>query len=858
MQRVLALLIVVILILGGAFLLFWDSPGATPKNGAVNEESGTENRAPEAGRLDPIPAAPPTPTAEIGRVEATAPEAPPDPLVGTPLPEGEGMLVRVLITATREPLAYAEVLVADIGEEDMPRVQQLLLETRDIEAVLEALSVVYRTGAEGTVRVPMVRGDGALAARKGSLFGVARDRGRDSQEVEILCSPSVSISAMVVDGDGKPVEGIPVALRIHRSGSSHSPLSLRTDVQGVARFRRLELFLEDEQVVSAALAVDGPIGINLEQGFDLEALPEEPLRFVLPEYGGVEIELQTADGEAWTEPAQVFVTEFVEGTETERFEFTRGGAVPLKEGKASFAPVGLGLALEISAARFDGTRIGRIVAPGPRRAGEAAYVLLHESLEYSQIEGILVDAEGAATAGIRIFAELVVEQEGSRSSDGFGFSTDANGHFRIEVREAALAAGASRKLVLREQPTTGAAARSVEVALDYSLPPGVTDLGAIAMVLPPYLVSGVVVDEAGEPVGHANVQVQRMERYGEGPDAWYWDYLQNGHVEADADGIFAVHASSDTNEIRVEAYAQSKWCEGTVTTVGASGVRVILREAAQLSGRVLLDAGSDPGRFRVRLRPLAPNANWGWRALDLSADGSFAQDELRPGRYAVELTLGNANEALIGVEEVLLVGGENHDPRLEPLDARGRTSAFEVRALGPDGQALMAFQVFRLRAGDRPHAHHTTTGVVFIPSGDGPADLIIQADAYLRETRLGVTDDCTVSLRAGVPLRITVSNASSIPAGYVLMIDVRAAQDSERGLWTRPRQFADATGSLQLLATELGAHEVVVHLMRTQDGNRAATLKHDLPQIEVGKVGGSWSLRLDEDDVQRGMSWLQE
>ena len=825
MQRVLALLIVVILILGGAFLLFWDSPGATPKNGAVNEESGTEIRAPEAGRLDPIPAAPPTPTAEIGRVEATAPEAPPDPLVGTPLPEGEGMLVRVLITATREPLAYAEVLVADIGEEDMPRVQQLLLETRDIEAVLEALSVVYRTGAEGTVRVPMVRGDGALAARKGSLFGVARDRGRDSQEVEILCSPSVSISAMVVDGDGKPVEGIPVALRIHRSGSSHSPLSLRTDVQGVARFRRLELFLEDEQVVSAALAVDGPIGINLEQGFDLEALPEEPLRFVLPEYGGVEIELQTADGEAWTEPAQVFVTEFVEGTETER---------------------------------FDGTRIGRIVAPGPRRAGEAAYVLLHESLEYSQIEGILVDAEGAAAAGIRIFAELVVEQEGSRSSDGFGFSTDANGHFRIEVREAALAAGASRKLVLREQPTTGAAARSVEVALDYSLPPGVTDLGAIAMVLPPYLVSGVVVDEAGEPVGHANVQVQRMERYGEGPDAWYWDYLQNGHVEADADGIFAVHASSDANEIRVEAYAQSKWCEGTVTTVGASGVRVILREAAQLSGRVLLDAGSDPGRFRVRLRPLAPNANWGWRALDLSADGSFAQDELRPGRYAVELTLGNANEALIGVEEVLLVGGENHDPRLEPLDARGRTSAFEVRALGPDGQALMAFQVFRLRAGDRPYAHHTTTGVVFITSGDGPADLIIQADAYLRETRLGVTDDCTVSLRAGVPLGITVSNASSIPAGYVLMIDVRAAQDSERGLWTRPRQFAEATGSLQLHATELGAHEVLVHLMRTQDPSRMATLRHDLSQIEVGNAGGSWSLRLDEDDVQRAMTWLQE
>lgn len=846
----------VVLLLAAAVVVLWEGP-APESAGDAREPAQSAERAPDAAQWNGLPQAQPPPSAEIGRSAVAATPAAAEPQWGTPLPEGEGMLVRVISAETGQPIAAAEVLVADIDEEDMPRVQSLLLETRDVEAVLEALSVVYRTGADGTVRVPAVGGEGAVAARKGSLFGVAREQVRGRAEIEIACAPSTTVSALVVDEQDHPVADAPVALRVLRDHGSHTPLALRTDARGIARFRRPELFLAEPGVTGAALALDGPIGALVEQAFDPAAPPETPLRLAMPAYGSVAIEVRSASGELWSEPAVVSIAEHVAGRPEERLEFTSGGTIPLQAGAARYQPVGLGLSLEARAVRLDGGRIGATVAPGPLRPGEVARVVIQESLEYARLTGRLVDQAGAAIAGAQVFAEVITVHDGRSDSNGSGFRTDSAGRFRIELSQRRPPPGGTRRLRLREQSERGVSGRGAEIALDRELPPGETDLGDVVLARAGLLVAGIVVDEHGEPMAACRVQVQDKRRYGKGEDEWYWNYLDQGFTETGAKGEFALHAETEAAEIQVMAFARDMWCEGVVVAPGSVGVAVVVRPGAQLAGRVLLDADAKPESFFVRLKLLAPEGDTPWHGFPLDARGGFELTGLRPGRYDLDLVLRDANEPLLLVQGLLLVPGANADARLDPLDARGRTGSFSVRASGPDGGALREFTVWRLRADGRATLHSARDGVVLIPLSEGAADLAVEADGCLRAQLTRVSSDQSVRLRAGPRVRVTVVNQHEIPADCRVSVGLRPAGDQEAGFHGVAPKLADSSGAVEWTASALGAHEVFVLLQSTGEFPRYFGVQHDLSRIEVGAGGGSYSLRITQESLDRALEAIR-
>lgn len=116
-----------------AILLLVTDP---PRGPASQERSPTGERRsvlPESGALGPEVADPSAASIPPGldRAAAAVPAAAPEPRFGTPRTEGSGLLARVLDEGSRNPLAGAEVLVADLREQDRIRVQRLLLETRD-------------------------------------------------------------------------------------------------------------------------------------------------------------------------------------------------------------------------------------------------------------------------------------------------------------------------------------------------------------------------------------------------------------------------------------------------------------------------------------------------------------------------------------------------------------------------------------------------------------------------------------------------------------------------------------------------------------------------------------------------------
>lgn len=779
----------------------------------------------------------------VARAAAAEPEPAEGPRPGVAPPAGEGLLVRVLHAETREPIPGAEILFADMQERDMARVQELLLETRDVETVLERISVLYRAGTDGVARVPAVAGDGILAARAADLFGVATESLRGAREVEVLCVASKSVAARVTDRNGRPAAGVPVALYVLREFGEHSPLALRTGADGVARFRRLELFLREEAVTGAALAIGGPIEAGERAAFDPAAPPAEPIQLTLPAFGEVEVEVLDAAGEPWAGPAQVAVQILREGESPDsRLDPTGGGVMPLREGRARFAPVGLGLALHVGAARADGTRIVETAAAGPLREGETTRVTLRESLQYSHLAGRLVDERGAPLSSARIQLEIRVEHGGGDSGEWSGLRTGEDGAFRLELREAGLPEGATRTLRFREEIEPGGSPRTAERDLSWALPPGDTDLGDVVMSAAPLLVSGVAVDESGAPAAGIDVQVQSRMRFGDAPDQWYWNYLQDGYARTGADGAFAVHLRTDVAELLVTAFQQGAWTDGVEAAPGTTGLRIVMRRGARLEGRVLFDAGQDAAAFQLLLRPREESPSQWPRVLDLEQDGSFSHLGLRPGAYDLELRPRGGTDALLTIERLTLAAGENRDPRLDPIDARGKALTHELRAIGPDGVALKSFRAYRLRPDGSSESLRTRDGVIRVPAADGPAELIVMAEGCLQETVSGMTGPATVRFSSGVAVRVSVRLPGTLPEDARIVVGLLPRSNEGRRVWERLQTEVGPDGAAVLTAGALGETRVMIDLTCETGGQyRAIVLVHDLDTIVVPAGGGAWT-----------------
>ncbi|MEW6074139.1 MAG: hypothetical protein AB1726_16285 [Planctomycetota bacterium] len=174
------------------------------------------------------------------------------------------------------------------------------------------------------------------------------------------------------------------------------------------------------------------------------------------------------------------------------------------------------------------------------------------------------------------------------------------------------------------------------IELERELPPGITDLGPIALEAPATFAASRVVDERREPVARA---VLALECWDPAAKRWspQWDLRR---TEVGSDGAFTIPRSFPGERFRLVATAPGRYGIPREFPPGAENLVLVLREGGAIEGAVLLDPEIPQELVDVRLtngpRSLEHLSSDAQRA-ELAPDGSSRLPGLEPGSYDLRI-----------------------------------------------------------------------------------------------------------------------------------------------------------------------------------------------------------------------------
>ncbi len=570
-----------------------------------------------------------------------------------------------------------------------------------------------------------VQPSGAAAA----ATGVERAETPDSRRA-LKAASSSGFVVQVVDADGVPVSGVPVALRVRvprgvrdvvRSTTA-GPAGLASCEEAVVRE------LARRAPVLAALAF--PLEPPVEKNIDLDA--ERLVVLELPPTGSLEVCIVGGYGpfEALVngaDPGEADPTAF-------RDPSSLGLSAPAQDRTVRFDHVGLGLVLDVLATGPDGQR-ARERVDGPLLAREVVSVQLHMPAlpaprpSWPAIRGRLLEPTGrpAARVSCRAWTTLRLDRRREPVAASISISTDASGVFRVWLHhEHAFHPAQPGSIQLTVIHETSEA--RVEAAIDPALGP--IDLGDLVLEPMPVLVAGEVVDERGFAVVGARVRLEGRFTVGQPmmmartDDAgafriggWPLDASYGLVVEANGFGVKRIDVAS-----------------------GATDVRVELRRAGSIAGSLLLD----PGIALDDVRMDVVRDGWTWTPRMLAMDGGFHSWDVEPGYVDVAFVLRYDVEPLATLASVLVEpGGDTSDPRLENLDLRRGARLVRILVLDARG-CRIARPTVTVDVGGKPIRTHANPARL---AATRALDVTVEVEGFASVRLTSVTSDRTVVMR---------------------------------------------------------------------------------------------------------------
>ncbi|MBL8752606.1 MAG: carboxypeptidase regulatory-like domain-containing protein, partial [Planctomycetes bacterium] len=187
------------------------------------------------------------------------------------------------------------------------------------------------------------------------------------------------------------------------------------------------------------------------------------------------------------------------------------------------------------------------------------------------------------------------------------------------------------------------------------------ELGTVVLGELPALVAGLVVDDEGNPVENADVQVQ-WEVTGEGRNERDpWRPMAMLRTRSGADGRFRIDGPLPNGKLRVRADTDQHFAASLPLWQQGQEVRIQIDRNGVLRGRVLLPDSLADGALSLQLRPVDESLRRSeTRATDLSRrrGGRFTLEPLRPGRYDALVLLRNVAEPVAVLGDVWIRPGE--------------------------------------------------------------------------------------------------------------------------------------------------------------------------------------------------------
>lgn len=218
--------------------------------------------------------------------------------------------------------------------------------------------------------------------------------------------------------------------------------------------------------------------------------------------------------------------------------------------------------------------------------------------------------------------------------------------------------------------------RPSPITVRQPLRPGINDLGDVSVEKPPLLAAGLAVDATGKSMSDIQVTIC-ADAAGVPRDRFRSRGLED---TTDGDGRFEFRARTAVPAFVLDIADSRHYLEEPVRVQkGASDVRLELKRGFELDGRIAVEPEFDPSWLSiVVLRP--GTRDWVGRSDGPSRDnGRFGFEGLRPAVYDLEVRLLHEGlEPLARIPGVRAGGDTKPDPRLDPIDVRGRLSRFRI------------------------------------------------------------------------------------------------------------------------------------------------------------------------------------
>ncbi|MGK0351611.1 MAG: hypothetical protein ACJAYX_002292 [Planctomycetota bacterium] len=598
-----------------------------------------------------------------------------------------------------------------------------------------------RTDEFGKVQLPGGTGRYLCSAKKDREFGFLALPARPGNHTITLQADEELL--IVVKHAGVPARAaasVPVGvLQQYKSNRTSRIWRGTTDERGHAIVRHVQLLRRDvakdqpegfsERFAAIAMVPSTPATMI---DFDGRPLKQESVQLTLPPFGSLLATLVDHNGTALLSPARIAFGAPLQPIKPGDMRISASnlmttvakplGTAPIE---VPYAQVGVQV---IVTARYPYDRRAASSEPtmGPAKTGQRVAIEIAPLARHTVFAGRFLHPNGtglaAQTVAITIWRDDKVQSTASAM-------TIANGQWDLVLSGRTEVARWRMEFRCQHAPSEDNSTDSWLGAI-VELPPWPPgkriELGNIVLGELPPLAAGIVVDDEGNPVANASVNIQQelpqaaqnastnnirslgtsdLEVVFEGGSSTGsfdygkfrtsrnqpWRSLRHLATRTAVDGTFRIHAAAPAGPLRVRADTGDHAAQ-TVPLVGSNtNLRITIARNGVLMGRVLLPEWLPDGAVSVTVREHEKtdgrSSNTSTRVRK-SSDGKFVLQPLRPGRYDVLVMMRNLKAPMASIFDVVVKPGINKEPRLQSMDVRQSLFRYYLRAFDDAGQAF--------------------------------------------------------------------------------------------------------------------------------------------------------------------------
>ncbi|MEC8251679.1 MAG: carboxypeptidase-like regulatory domain-containing protein [Planctomycetota bacterium] len=590
-------------------------------------------------------------------------------------------------------------------------------------------------------------------AREGDRWGEARVSEEALRDpLTVTLRKDLTLRARVVDPRGHPVTdvGVRICERADPDDRGREIRGATTDPDGVATYFHAQQLIDTDWGATAALVADITGAESVSATFRFDAIPTEPIELRLPAHGAVVVEVVGQDGaphRGLSQPIDAELTVLAGSKTWSRRAQLDGSRLELPR-----VELGLRLRVELDSEELRGA----VEFQGPSTWGELITSKLIAERQPT-LRGRLVNERGEPQQGY-----WHAKHSNKKFTNYFQyFETTEDGRFEVPVPPMTDDASAPRAIRFeRTIPTFSE--QALLTLTDLDLQPGPNDLGDVVLTTPPILAAGWVVDDVGDPVVGAHINIS----YGDadGTSQGIRTPKNDGFV-TDEQGAFEARAFSSHEELLLRVIQGANVGPRVAFAPPATGLRYVLPRVGEVIMPVTFVGLMRPEDAVFTRTDVATGAVTGSAAGDRFVDGRYCWPAIPPGRYDFAVRALGSPTPLASVAGVEVRASQVVTLKEQVVGAG--VDAVRVSVLDEEGAAVEgAFVVVApsTNATAPRTALPTEAGSVRLLVPETPCELLVVAPGFRRQTVYGVRDDATIRLERGLMVRMHVG----LPAGALV------------------------------------------------------------------------------------------